>query len=243
MNYKNVLLLVLSSSLLFFLPSLVRSESGTKEMILDNRAAFKETLQIKKEERVEAINAKKETFKEMLQVQKEERKTKMEQVRESFKEKRAEFKEKIETIKDERKKQLTEKIDNRMTTVNKNQTDRMLKALERLTEHVNKLEERIVKTEENSAEVSAIEKLIETAKTAISDAMAIVEEQAAKDYAFTITDEANLGQSIKASYDVLSSDLKKAQESLVKAKEAVVSVYKAVLSLEKITPTPTVTAP
>jgi hypothetical protein len=212
-------------------------------MILDNRAAFKETLQIKKEERVEAINAKKETFKEMLQVQKEERKTKMEQVRESFKEKRAEFKEKIETIKDERKKQLTEKIDNRMTTVNKNQTDRMLKALERLTEHVNKLEERIIKTEENSAEVSAIEKLIETAKTAISDAMAIVEEQAAKDYAFTITDEANLGQSIKASYDVLSSDLKKAQESLVKAKEAVVAVYKAVLSLEKITPTPTVTAP
>lgn len=258
MKSKITLLLILSSGLLFFSPSLVKSEfeiiptitgraqnirQNIKEKILEqkeNRIAVKEELQLKKEE----VKEKRETFKEMLQVQKEERKTKMEQMRKSFKEKRAEFKEKIETIKDERKKQLTEKIDNRMTTVNKNQTGRMLKALERLTEHLNKLlEERIVKTEENSTEVSAVEKLIETAKTAISDAMAIVEEQAAKDYAFTITDEKNLGQSVKASYDTLSQDLKNAQESLFKAKDAVVNAYKAAATLKKITPTPTVVTP
>ena len=51
-----------------------------------------------------------------------------------------------------------------------------------------------------------------------------------------ITDEENLGQSVKASYDTLSQDLKNAQESLVKAKEAVVAAYKAAGTLEKITP-------
>ena len=119
----------------------------------------------------------------------------------------------------------------------------MLKALERLTEHVNKLEERVSKAKENGVNVTSVETLITTARTDISAAMAIVEEQAAKDYAFTITDEASLGQSIKASYDLLSQDLKKAQESLVKAKEAVVAAYKAAGALEKITPTPTVTTP
>ena len=37
----------------------------------------------------------------------------------------------MELIKDEKKKKLTEKIDGRMSTVNKNQTARMIKALEK----------------------------------------------------------------------------------------------------------------
>lgn len=235
MKYKTFLLVVLSSSLLFIIPLSINAESET---IISTGA-----VQNTKSNLRENVMEQKETFKTTLQNQKEERKVKIEESRLNFKEKRAEFKEKIETIKDERKKQLTEKIDNRMTTVNKNQTDRMLKALERLTEHIGRLEERVIKTEENNLEVANIETLIDTAKTAISDAMAIVEEQAAKDYPFTITDEANLGQSVKASYDVLSKDLKNAQESLVKAKKAVVAVYKAVLSSEKISPAPTVTTP
>lgn len=231
MKHKTVFLLILSSSFLFFLPSFVRSES---EIVLSTGEA---------KNRLQNVTTNREAFKVKLQEEREERKTKMEQTRETFKEKRDAFKEKMELIKDERKKKLTEKIDGRMSTVNENQTARMIKALERLTEHISKLEERVIKTEENSAEVSSIETLIKTAKTAISDTLAIVEEQAAKDYVFTITDEKNLGQSIKASYDLLSQDLKKAQESLVKAKEAVVAVYKAVLSLEKITPKPTVAKP
>jgi hypothetical protein len=268
MKLKIAVVLILTSGLLFFGSSLVKSEDeivltvtgkaenkkqNIKENILEqkeNRIAIKEELQLEKEtkkaeaEKIrEEIKEKREAFKETLQVEREERKTKIEEMRLTFKEKRDDFKEKIETIKDEKKKQLTEKIDNRMSTVNKNQTARMLKALEKLTEHVNKLEERVVNAKENGVDVSAVELLISTAKTAISDALAIVEEQAANDYAFTITDEANLGQSIKASYEILNQDLKKAQESLVKAKEDVVAAFKAAGELEKITPTPTVATP
>lgn len=238
MKPKITLLLILSSSLLFFRPSLVKSES---EIIPTTGEAQNVRQNIRKN--ILEQKEKRETFQEKLQSAREERKVKMEEMKESLKEKREAFKMKIQTIRDERKKQLTEKIDNRMSTVNENQTARMLKALERLTEHVNKLEERVIKAKENGVNVSVVEALILTAKTAISNAIAIVEKQATKDYAFTITDERNLGQSVKASYDTLSQDLKNAQESLVKAKEAVIAVYKAAGTLEKITPTPMVVTP
>jgi len=254
MKFKTGLILILSSGLLFVGPSLIKAETevnqnikqNIKENILEQKEkkqAVRETFQAEKEVRKTEIKEKRETFMETLQVEKDERKTKIEEMKLAFKEKRDDFKKKIETIKDERKKQLTEKIDNRISTVNKNQTNRMTKALEKLTEHINKLEERVAKAKENGVNVLAIEKLIITAKTAIRDALAIVEEQAAKDYAFTITDEKNLGQSVKASYDILSKDLKNAQESLVKAKEAVVAVYKLAATLKNITPTPTVVTP
>jgi len=238
MKPKITLLLILSSSLLFFRPSLVKSESETIPTtgeVQNVRQNVRKNILEQKERR--------ETFQEKLQSEKEERKMKMEEMKKSLKEKREAFKIKTQTIKDERKKQLTEKIDNRMSTVNKNQTARMVKALEKLTEHIDKLEERITKAKEEGIDVSSVETLITTAKITISAALAIIEEQAAKDYAFTITDEKNLGQSVKASYDTLSQDLKNAQESLVKAKEAVVAAYKAAGTLEKITPTPTVVTP
>ncbi|VVA43998.1 conserved exported hypothetical protein [Candidatus Roizmanbacteria bacterium] len=267
MKPKITLLLILSSSLLFFRPSLVKSESETiptigeiqnirqnvRKNILEQkekRDTAKETMQAEREVRKaemekkkEEIKVKRETFRETLQTEREARKTKMEEMKESFKEKRKAFREKIETIKDERKKLLTEKIDNRMSTVNRNQTDRMINALNRLTEHINKLQERITQAKENNIDVSTVESAISTAQTAISSVLALVEQQAAKDYAFTISDEANLGQSVKASYDTLSQDLKNTQESLVKAKEAVVVAYKVAGTLEKITPTPTVVTP
>ena len=268
MKLRVAVFVILTSGLLFFGSSLVRSEDeivltvtgqtenkrqNIRENILEqkeNRIAIKEELQLKKEtkkaevEKIkEEVKEKRETFRETLKAEREARKTKVEEMRETFKEKRDDFKEKIETIKDEKKKQLTEKIDDRMLTVNKNQTARMTNALGKLTEHINKLEERVAQAKEKGIDVSTVETLIASAKTAISTALAAVETQAAKDYAFTITDEENLGQSVKASHDALSQDLKKAQELLVKAKEAVVAAYKAAGTLEKIIPTPTVVTP
>ena len=248
MKLKIAVVLILTSGLLFFGSSLVKSEdeiiltaTGNVENKRQNiRENVKVTLQAEREtkkaemEKIkEEIKLKREAFKEMLQTEKEERKTKIEEMRENFKKKREDFKERIKTIKDERKKQLTEKIDNRMSTVNKNQTDRMLNALERLTEHVNKLEERLVLSKANGVDVSEVEILIATAKNSISTALVAVEEQASKDYAFTIVDEKNLGQSVKSSFDSLSQDLKAVQKLLVKAKEDVVNTYKLAETFKK----------
>lgn len=266
MKYKIALLLLLSSSLLLLHPSLIKAESdivsatsatgggaiqdiklNTGKNVLENKVAIKKTLQLKKETKEievakikEDIKEKKATFRQTLQNGSEARKIRIEGMQANLKEVRDDFKVKIKMIKDERKKQLTEKIDLRMSTVNKNQTDRMADALGKLTEHVDKLEERVAQAKEKGIDISSVELLISTAKTAVSESLAIVEEQAAKDYAFTIIDEKNLGQSVKTSYDALSKDLKNAQESLVKAKEAVIAAYKAAGILEKITPTPTV---
>ena len=229
MKYKLALLLILSSSLLYFSPSLVKAESGIAPTEINVSLADQK--------------AKRVTFREELQERKEERKTEIEEMRATFKEKREDFEKKIKIIRDEKKKKLAEKIDQRMATVNKNQTDRMLKALGKLAEHVDKLEERVTKAKDKGVNVTSVETLITAARTAISAALVIVEDQAAKDYVFVITDEKNLGQSIKASFDTLSQDLKKAQESLVKAKQAVVAAFKAVVALQNITPTPTVATP
>jgi DNA anti-recombination protein RmuC len=267
MKRKTTLLIIIFLSFLAFYPFLVKAESeltaeqdstleitnkpeSLKDRIeaqKDKRAALEVTRQAEREEKKteleknkEEMKLKRESFRETLQAEKEERKTKIEEMRQTFKEKRDDFKEKIETIKDERKKELTEKIDNRMSTVNKNQTSRMTNALGKLTEHINKLDERLTQAKADGVDVSSVETLITTAKTAISTALVAVEEQAAKDYAFTIIDEENLGQSVKSSYDTLSQDLKKVQELLVKAKESVVNAYKAAEILKKIAPTPTV---
>lgn len=234
MKNKAVFILILSSSLLFFIPSYVRSESEAVVSPTGVAATLKQNIRGE-------IKENRETFMEMLKTQRETRKTKIEEMKIALKTKREDFKEKVNLIKDERKKKLTENIDNRMSTVNKNQTSRMTKALEKLTEHLTKLEERVKKAKENGVDISAVESLISAAKTEVSTATAIVEEQAAKDYAFTITDEKNLGQSIKSAYETLSKDLRAAQAALVKAKEAVVAAYKAAAKLEKITPTQAVT--
>lgn len=183
------------------------------------------------------IKEKRQTFKETLQTAKEERKVKIEEMKVNFKEKRDAFKEKIKIIKDERKKQLTERIDNRMSTVNKNQTDRMTKVLDKLTEHIDKLQEKITQAKEEGVNVSSVESAVSSAQTAISSAISTVEQQSAKDYAFSITDEEKLGQAVKTSYDILSQDLKNAQQALVAAKEAVVNAYKVAGTLKKVTPT------
>jgi hypothetical protein len=234
MKNKAVFILILSSGLLFFLPSYVKSET---EITVSPTGVIRT---IKQGIRAE-IMENKETFMEKLETEREARKTKIEEMRTTFKTEREDFKEKMNLIKDQRRKKLTENIDNRMSTVNKNQTARMTKALEKLTEHLTKLEERVKKAKENGVDTSTVESLISAAKTAISSATAIVEEQAAKDYVFTITDEKNLGQSIKSAYETLSKDLRAAQAALVKAKEAVVAAYKAAAQLEKITPTTSVT--
>lgn len=247
MKLKIALFLILVSVLLFFGPSPAKSEeeilltvTGRAEKRQNIRENAKVTLEaereakkIEMEKNKEEIKLKREAFKETLQTEREERKTKIAEMRETFKEKREDFKEKIKTIKDERKKQLTEKIDNRMSTVNKNQTSRMTGALGRLTEHINKLEERVVKAKTEGIDVSEVETSIATAKNSISVALAAVEEQAAKDYAFEIVDEENLGQSVKSSFDLLSQDLKGVQELLVKAKEDVVNAYKLAKALKK----------
>ena len=248
MKLKIAVVLILTSGLLFFGSSLVKSEdeivltaTGNVENKRQNiRENVKVTLQAEREtkkaemEKIkEEIKLKREAFKEMLQTEKEERKTKIGEMKETFKRERENFKEKIKTIRDERKKLLTEKIDNRMSTVNKNQTDRMLNALERLTEHVNKLEERLVLSKANGVDVSEVEILIATAKNSISTALVAVEEQASKDYVFTIVDEKNLGQSVKSSFDSLSQDLKAVQKLLVKAKEDVVNTYKLAETFKK----------
>lgn len=160
----------------------------------------------------------------------EERKAKTEGMKNAFKEG-------LKTIKDERKKLLTEKINNRISIVNINQTERMKKALEKLTRHIIKLQEKIALAKEKGIDVSSSESAIFSAQTAISSALIIVEQQSAKDYTFLIINEESLGQTIRNSYKAFSQDLKNAQQAVILAKEAVVKAYEAVQTLIKVTPT------
>ena len=235
MKLKIALLVIFG--LLVFSPLLTKAELPTGQIdVREKRQEMIKEVQNTRQNIKENIleqKEKRETFRETLQAEREDRKKKIGEMKETFKRERENFKEKIKTIRDERKKLLTEKIDNRMSTVNKNQTDRMLNALERLTEHVNKLEERLVQAKANGVDVSEVEILIATAKNSISTALVAVEEQASKDYVFTIVDEKNLGQSVKSSFDSLSQDLKAVQKLLVKAKEDVVNTYKLAETFKK----------
>lgn len=153
---------------------------------------------------------------------------------------REEFKERAAELKDERKQKVVENLDEKVSQMNDRWTSHFDRVLTRLTELLKKVEARADKKEEAGADVSKVRELIETARTAIAAAKAANDAQAAKEYVITITDEANLGQSVKTVMQELRTDIKAVRELVDAARKAVHAAIEAVVAIQvSVTPVPT----
>lgn len=132
---------------------------------------------------------------------------------------RAQFVEKLKVIRDERKKQIVEKLENRMNEINQNRTAQMLKHLDKMTEILNRIEQK--GNEGIRGNKGEFEAAVAAARTAIEAARQAVEAQAGKTYAPNVVDEATLRGVVGASMSQLQQDLKAVREKILLAKKAV----------------------
>jgi hypothetical protein len=146
----------------------------------------------------------------------------------SWEAKRASFSASLKTIKDEKKKTLLETIQNRLTEINKNQTELLMRKLKRLNigvEEMQKLAQAYEK--ESGKDLSAVTTSLSTANQAIADTISTVTVQAGKTYVISITSETNAKNDVGKVRSQLSSDLKKVRDAVANARKKVGEALKA----------------
>lgn len=198
--------------------------------VRERMAAEKQKLQENREEirasKEAAIKEKREDLMEKIQQKRAE-------AQQKFQAKRAALQQKIASIKDEKKRQLVERIDNKLSTVNNNRTNQMTQNAEKLSNILDDIKEKASTAKENGKNTNTVDTAITKAETAIQNAKTAVQTQASKEYVITITatGSGQLKSSIGATTKQLQADLSTSHKLLVAAKQA---VQQAHMELSKV---------
>lgn len=193
----------------------------------------------------DAREQEKASIKQSRQTAKEELEQKRKEAEEKFKVQKQEFQAKLAEIRNTRKKELAQKFDTKLSTVNKNQTDRMLQTLEKMSNKLNELSAKVQTAKQVGLDTTAAEQAIANATAKLEIAKTAVVSQAGKTYTATITTEANLKINLGQAMKTLQADLTATHQTIVAAKEAFVVAIKEVNKLRiakkagKNKPTPT----
>jgi hypothetical protein len=160
-------------------------------------------------------------LKQQMQMVQGQKKTAVEQAKNDLETlaqmKRAELKARISTIKDVTKKALMERIDARITEVNKNQTTKFIDVLNKLQTFV----DRANGTASDAAKLTDIA----TAQTLINSARTAVAAQAEKSYIMTVTDDATLKVNARITVGQFRHDLIAVHKLVMDAKQAVQKIF------------------
>lgn len=149
--------------------------------------------------------------------------------------KKAEFEEQLQTLKDETKKQIAEKISERLTTSNTNATNRMFEIIDKLNEIMLRIEAKVTDAKTNGIDTTVQEEGIQNAKLAIQGASDAITEQAAKEYIITVGDDTTLRNDVGTVVSQQKQDLRTTYELVRSARQAVRQVAKSLKDLLKTT--------
>lgn len=133
----------------------------------------------------------------------------------------ASVKAKIQLFKDKQKSQIAERINTNLNKINQNQTSQMLRHLEKMSQLLDRLEERVNSNSPDIKDPTLTMQAIAEARKAIEDAKKAVEEQALADYTINVTTETNIKEDAKAQREKLHKDIKEARKLVIDAKQAV----------------------
>lgn len=192
---------------------------NTKEKIASQKAELrskiiqnKETIASQRAElRTKIINQIKET---------------REEAKEKIASQRAEFKMKIEQLKDERKAIAVTKIDDKLVSMNKKQTEHFKTVLEKLANVLDNLAEKIDKAKANGQNTSEVEAAMTKAQSILLSAQNAVADQVAKEYIIKINKEDNIKADVGSVVRQLEADLQATRKTILNAKDTVHSVVK-----------------
>jgi uncharacterized coiled-coil DUF342 family protein len=198
------------------------AQSDTASAVLQNKNAKRSQIQ-------DRIQTQKEKFLEKRNEFKEKRKEAVEK----FKVKREEFKEKIKGIRDKRKQVIVQRVDNKISNLNKLHTERFNNILERLSNVFDKIQARIDSLSAKGKDVSSVTSLIEIARNKISTAQTAVNEQAARDYIIELGDEEKLGEVVSTAHIEFKEDIKSVRDTVKDARKATLDVILELKDLVK----------
>ncbi|MFH1827561.1 MAG: hypothetical protein ABH812_04035 [bacterium] len=204
------------------------SISYVKAQSNKNSPTVSSEMKMMKEERIQELEAKREKLKQKVQERTEELKQKREETqqeiktrKEEMKQKKEEFKNKIKEIKDNKKKTIVERVDNKISSLNKKHTDRFTKLVDKLNSILLRVEDKKDELKAKGIDVVNLEPLIQTAKDSISNAEKEISAQMEKDYVVEIDIENNLGSVVSTTFKEFKDDISQVHDSIKTAKEAV----------------------
>ena len=159
----------------------------------------------------------------------QERRSNIDQIRaetqNKVEERREEFLIKLASIRDENKREIVERVSQKISLMNENWTDRWTRSLMRLSELIVKIEERVANNDLRDA--SETQGLIQNAKSSIDDAQSAVDKQAANSYVIEITDEENLRADVNQTMNQFKEDLRSVHALVKNAHQAVRLIIKS----------------
>lgn len=153
------------------------------------------------------------------------------QRKETARQKREEFKTRLQTIRNEKKKAAVERIDTKISNMNKNHTETFTAVLDKLQSILDRVSQKASEAKTSGKDTTALDSSIISAQAAIDSAKAAVSAQAAKTYSIQISNEATLRSSVGTTVSQFRKDLRDLHKVVVSAKQA---VQKAVKELAKI---------
>lgn len=145
----------------------------------------------------------------------------IEDIRAKIASKEAALKIRLQQFRNQRKAAIVERISTTLNRINKNQTDQMLKHLDRMQVILDKLEARVDQNKPDIKDPAKARTAIASASAAIASASTAVQAQAAKDYTLTGSSEAAIRAEAKAARDKLHTDLQAMRKLSIAAKQAV----------------------
>jgi len=172
-----------------------------------------------------ATNSSKTSTRESIKALRQEQKEEIAQRREAFKEQ-------VTKIKDEAKKEIVERIYNKIADINTKQTEQMNTVLQRLTVILTHIEERTQIAETNGENTTAVKAAITSAKSALTTAQSKIDEQAAKTYTATITTDNALRNVIGNMVVRFRTDMTNTRKYVLDARESVVQARRELMKLK-----------
>ncbi|MBI4973603.1 hypothetical protein HZC27_03270 [Candidatus Roizmanbacteria bacterium] len=149
------------------------------------------------------------------------------------------FKSRVETIRDAKKKQTVLTISSKIASINKNVTDKMSTALDRLDTILKNLINQTATLKSENKDTLSIETDTVDAQVALTEAQTEVLAQASKEYVLQISsNEATLKESISPMISGLNKEINLVHQSVIKAKDSVIKIYREISELKLPTPTP-----
>ncbi len=224
----------------------VKGETTAVQVVEDRREGstssgssnveVKPTIRARIEERHDAFEAKRQERKAELEARKAE-------LSAELKKKKEEFETKRKTLRNKVKAELLVRLNNKLDEINGHLVERMREHLEKIQEVLGKASTWKDEAKAKGKNVSAVEAAITTAQQKIADAEAALDTQEIKEYVITITTEEKLKNDFGKARSQMEADLKVARDALAAARKSVHDVLRLLAQLrgelEPPTPAPT----
>ncbi len=179
----------------------------------------KEEAKMRKDERKDVIEAKKDLAQ-----------TRLQNLKERIASKGAALKERLKTFKDQKKAQIAERINNNLNKINELITNNMRRHLEKMTKILEKLTNRVEDGKPDIKNADLAKQAIASASAAIASVSAAVDTQAEKDYTIEATSEATIKEDARTMRRQLHNDLQKVRRLVIAAKQSVANAIRVAKS-------------